>query len=478
MNTSLMKLLNRFLKSTPEFIGFDIIKGVFNEMKDFYPSSIEWNQNPYTLKSHELTHSFDKIIKKFKYDKRFNNPNKWVNKSPPPSTLFDKSKEQQQIAYPYIQKVIIPDGSKILTIGDIHATVHSIIRILLRWMIKGYIDTHGVLKSNYYVVLDGDYVDFSNNGCEVWVLLNFIKMRNWNHFFMLRGNHEFWSLDNFTSQSTFANELEYKYGSEEALDTELYSISNGHDQMLKFKNQIMCVYNLLPHALLIGTKHDFIFSAHGRLDASYNAHALLRSRYSYDYLSAPHNFAYGANSSQNVIINGLYSDDPVTNPIINDLKALQTNYSNKHKKTHLIFRGHQHLILPDCFCFIRKGYPVGTSPNQTLLPGWQTPNNVSERIQRKIHKGSYKVDNTNYYGIFTLFTATGNSTRYDCFGKITTAKKCNQKKCNQWKFKLYQNDLNIPKDQKYLRGYAKIKLINHRDIITEYQQTPYEKPLF
>jgi hypothetical protein len=176
--------------------------------------------------------------------------------------------------------------------------------------------------------------------------------------------------------------------------------------------------------------------------------------------------------ANNTCIDGLYSNDPTTQPIETDINSLPTHYSSGNKKTNIIVRGHQHDSMPECFCFIKKGYPVGTNPTTTLLPGWQAPNNVSSGDQSKIANGSFELNDPTYYVIYTLFTATGNTTRYDCFASIDTAAKF-----SDWKFELYQRDLDT--NQQYLRNFARFELYHGDDIKTVYSndQEPFAEPL-
>jgi len=462
----LVDLSTRFLKGLPEFIGYDKSKGMTNEMKAFYPSYQAWGSNAYTLKSNELSCAFDNFVAGFRNDTQYNNPGAWANKASPPQSLFNTSKNPPEIAYPYIQKVVVPAGSTILFIGDMHASPHSFLRTLWRWFLRGFIDSNLKLKKDYYFVTSGDYVDFGNGGSELWYLLVMLKLNNWNQVFMLRGNHEFWSwsVDNILSLSTFINELDFKFGGIETA---------------QLKNKIRHAYNLLPSALLIGTENNYIVCAHGRADPTYNAMNLLQQGNFYDYLSAPHNFAYDGTkhggSSNNIFINGLYSNDPSTKPIETDIKALRTQYSYMQKTTHIIVRGHQHSTIPECFCFVVDGYPVGTNPNTTVLPGWQAEHNVRPEDQCALINGCFNINDLLYYPIYTLFSAIGNTTRFDCFSKIRT----DEEFC-QWRFKVYQRDLNT--NETYLRNFARLELcqcIHRNDIRTVYanDQKPFNDPL-
>lgn len=457
--TPLVALSNRILKGLPEFIGCNF--NMTNEMKTFYASSVEWNLNPYTLKYNDLDAALYRFISGFRNDTAYKDSNKWVNKIPPPNSIFDFSQDQPNIFYPYIQKVVVPAQSTIFFMSDIHASPHTLLRTLWRWRLDKVMDSNFKLKSNCYFVFHGDYVDFGNGGSEVWNILSTLKLNNWRQVFMLRGNHELWPTDHSATHSTFFDEVAYKFG-------------ESAPQILE--NKIKCAYNLLPHALLIGTANDYILCAHGGADATYNAANLLKSGNFYEYLSAQHNFAYGNNVyggwSNNRFIGRIYSDDPATKPIETDVNSLPIQYSRDGKRTHIIMRGHQHGEATQCFCFIKNGYPVGTNPNTTILPSWQAPNNVSAEDQRLMVKGLFKMNNLNYYPLYSFFSATGNSTRYDCFAKIKVADDF-----SNWTFEIDQQDLDT--SEQFLRNFARFELFNRNNIKTVYSRNnkPFALPL-
>jgi hypothetical protein len=442
------QITHRILGSLPEFIGCDMTKGTFNEFKTFYPNTQSWYANPNTLKCHELVHLYHQLVEKMKHDPHFNDNHKWLSHRSPPSTLYDYSTDCPNIRYPYIQKIIVSSSSKLLHVGDIHGSSHSFLRTLIRWNLKGKMDRNFKLSENYHVIITGDYVDYGNGGIETWWLLITLKLCNWNRVFMTRGNHELWDSSNIITHSSYINELIVKFGVHR---TE------------QLKPLIKCVYNLLPHALLIGTETNFFVFAHGGLDPTFHTEDLYNSKAYYQQLSAEHNYYYGqvpsshGTWSQNYFIGRLYNNDPTTHPIETDLHALKKHYKGKKITTHSIIRGHQHGNSAPAFCFVHVDYPVGTNPNTTLLPSWQAPNNVSKHVKHQLIEGRYNMLNRKYYPLYTSFTATGNTTRYDCYGQISMYSLT---------FKIVQHSLDT--NQTYLRSYAKFVINHHKQLHTIY----------
>lgn len=107
----------------------------------------------------------------------------------------------------YCQKQVVPIGSEVALVGDIHGSAHSLLKI-----IKNYVDDNfKIIKDNFYIVFTGDYVDRGMYGVEVWYTLLRLKLANWDKVFVLRGNHENLLLNSDRNLGFYA-ELAAKYG--------------------------------------------------------------------------------------------------------------------------------------------------------------------------------------------------------------------------------------------------------------------------
>ncbi len=137
----------------------------------------------------------------------------------------------------FMQKIIIENNSEIGIIGDIHGSIHSLIKILKNLKDKNYIDNNfKIVKNNFYMVFTGDYVDRGIYGAEVWYTILQLKLKNWDKVYLLRGNHETITM---TAKYGFQKEINYKYIPSWAL-----SINNAFDQL----------YTYLPMALYVGSQ--------------------------------------------------------------------------------------------------------------------------------------------------------------------------------------------------------------------------------
>jgi len=145
----------------------------------------------------------------------------------------------------HLQKVTIEKDSKIIPVGDIHGSVHSLLRNLLRFLVDGILDDNFKLADGYYLVFTGDYADRGRYGVEVWYLLARLKLANPERVFLIRGNHE-----DISQAGTygFVVEMMRKYG------------VMGDDI-----KEVVSLFNYLPVALLIGRGENYVMACHGGL---------------------------------------------------------------------------------------------------------------------------------------------------------------------------------------------------------------------
>jgi hypothetical protein len=91
----------------------------------------------------------------------------------------------------FVQKINIPIGSKICFMGDIHGSLHSLLRNIWRLVVLDYIDDNFKLRDeNSYMVFLGDYGDRGRWSAEVWYALLRLKLANPDNVFLIKGNHE------------------------------------------------------------------------------------------------------------------------------------------------------------------------------------------------------------------------------------------------------------------------------------------------
>lgn len=139
--------------------------------------------------------------KKIKYKKRF------AELFADPIAMFNHEDHSPKMLS-FVQKHSFPDGARILFIGDLHGSIHSLLRTLLHFAQQEYLNNDLTLKDNMYLVVLGDMVDRGVYGIDVVSMLLQLKLANWEKVFLLRGNHEDKSL---TKKYGFKTELGIKY---------------------------------------------------------------------------------------------------------------------------------------------------------------------------------------------------------------------------------------------------------------------------
>jgi hypothetical protein len=201
-------------------------------------------------------------------------------------SLWVNSQDQASNSFtPYVQKLVVPENAEIAFWGDLHGSVHSLVRSLTRLKNDGIIDDDfKIIKPNFYMIFLGDYVDRGFYGIEVIYTLLKLKTVNPDHVFMVRGNHE--DLD-LNAHYGFALEWRTKFGDQDMKELETF-------------------YNQLPVALFVGNGTqiiNYVLCCHGCIEPGFDPQTLLSSqgdvRFAYlgqlkraDWLaSLPHNLA-------------------------------------------------------------------------------------------------------------------------------------------------------------------------------------------
>lgn len=138
---------------------------------------------------------------------------------------------------PFVQKYILPVGSKVAFFGDLHGNIHGLIRILQYLKEQRFIDDNlCIIDPTFHIVFLGDYTDRGNFGAEVIYTLLQLKHNNPNNVFLVRGNHEDADLNAYYG---FSQELSKKFG--------------------VAKNELDCIYRIydyMPAALYLGIKNQ------------------------------------------------------------------------------------------------------------------------------------------------------------------------------------------------------------------------------
>ncbi len=163
--------------------------------------------------------------------------------------------------YPFVQKhTTLNENAKFACIGDLHGSLHSLLRILLNLYGRGYLNNDlEIVDNNFYLIFTGDLIDRGRHGTEVVYLTLLLKCLNPHNVFVLRGNHE---SSHAAYQYGFSNEIYSKFDNKQS-DTLLNQLCDH-------------VFNLFPYALFLTPNgQDYIQFCHGGIDPGFSPKSVI-----------------------------------------------------------------------------------------------------------------------------------------------------------------------------------------------------------
>lgn len=147
-----------------------------------------------------------------------------------------------------IQKSALTDGDTVILCGDIHGSIHALMRILRSLRQAGYISDDFELAPRTKLIFLGDYEDRGRYGVEVIFTLMYMKIKNKDRLFLLRGNHD--GDDN--NSSTFG----FKYELAKKMHIDTVGIE-------KINQKIMTALPILALCLVKDDTKDRVICCHG-----------------------------------------------------------------------------------------------------------------------------------------------------------------------------------------------------------------------
>lgn len=199
IKNSLMQLN---LRSDNELTVFIIEVLILPELNiiNFFDKAHERNSiytNNYTLKAQSISsesfvntmNEFIELYRDIEHHEQFRNNIDRINRDLENDinvNYFD-SQENRLI---YITKLFINTEAEICFFGDIHGSIHSVLRSILRLKVLGYINENYILKENFHIIFLGDLVDRNIYGIECLYFIMKLKLLNRNNIHIIRGNHE------------------------------------------------------------------------------------------------------------------------------------------------------------------------------------------------------------------------------------------------------------------------------------------------
>lgn len=184
----------------------------------------------------------------------------WVGKAPEPKVFFDASRSwyaDKEIPFqPFAAKLVLPNDAVVITMGDLHGDVRSLLRTLDELNARKILDGFKFREAKYRILFLGDFTDRGAYGVEVLYTLFRLKAANPEQVYFARGNHE----DvNIASRYGFLAELVEKYGQAANI------------------TKVMRSYDLLPVVWYVGNGTDFLQMNHGGMEPGYDPRDLLKA---------------------------------------------------------------------------------------------------------------------------------------------------------------------------------------------------------
>lgn len=110
-----------------------------------------------------------------------------------------------------IQKIKLPSNTRIIYVGDFHSSIYSLYTLINNnldmFIIRDGIQTL-TLKDNCYIFFLGDIVDRGPFSIELLFFIIMLKLYNLNNIYIIRGNHEVYSL---YSKYGFGKEMDNQF---------------------------------------------------------------------------------------------------------------------------------------------------------------------------------------------------------------------------------------------------------------------------
>jgi hypothetical protein len=232
----------------------------------------------------ELLHTLEQCTQVYK--QQLGNNTQWLDKQSlvsgyPQLFILTRQVNLNTIASnflfkPYAQRLLVPTGSQVIFFGDLHGSIHSLMRDLLKLKQLGMINDQFQLTTQAtHMVFLGDYTDRGIYGTECLYTLARLKIANPEHVTIIRGNHEdymlqarfeegYYKLPEKDRAPSFLLELRYKFNLSKAQEIILNRIND-----------------LFPVVLYLGCEHEyernFIQCCHGGLELGYNPQKLLKA---------------------------------------------------------------------------------------------------------------------------------------------------------------------------------------------------------
>lgn len=164
-------------------------------------------------------------------------------------------------AYPFISKVLLGGNDTLYFVGDLHGSVHSLLRLLLRLKKQGVVSNDWQVAAGSRLIFLGDFVDRGAYGVECFATLLKLLSKNFatKRVMLTRGNHEEKAI---WDQYGFAGEIARKIKDDET--ETINGIKVSQQTFVERMYQFFCAS--LPYALFICRGDTVVQCCHGGVE--------------------------------------------------------------------------------------------------------------------------------------------------------------------------------------------------------------------
>lgn len=364
-------------------------------------------------------------------------PQRWIGN---PVKFFQHPDGPSDHTERYVQKLRVPVDATVAFMGDIHGSIHALLRNLHRFVALGWMNEDLTFNDNFYLVTLGDYVDRGRWASEVITLLMTIKIKNWDKCHLVAGNHE----TGFIAwENGFAHELRAKFGTREGN---------------KLFNRVHNIFfKRLPVALFVQCEGDAIQCCHGGIEPTYSPRKLI-DRYPALYQSV----------GPECKCLGLFWNDFCASDANGKTTRGHGHCVSGKKQTldycqrtgiRMIMRAHQDRKFGAKLFFADND---SEEAEQTMKDSKQYPNGPYHWMpvlqSLGIDQVRFPASLLNHYPVVTHTAAVeARALDSDCFNTLTTGYFWNEWMLEVYDYYLGKNDIKEPREGKYLHMHEASK---------------------
>ncbi len=228
----------------------------------------------------------------------------WLNDYLPPQVLLDGDVSKFAMHdpmhdtthfTPFVEKIRVPQGSKICIIGDVHGDLGYLVEVLAELQRLGYLDEdYRLIDPTVYIAFAGDYTNRNHHSVEVMLTLFYLYRHNLGRVFLLRGNHEYAISVRVVYemyQAVISDRSDEPSRNSHGLKDSFIAEMSRKFSLYRFPD-LLYWFDFLPMGLYVGcyddkaNQFDYLNVCHGGIEPGYSSAAFLASEARFERFKA------------------------------------------------------------------------------------------------------------------------------------------------------------------------------------------------